>query len=169
MKNEAQPSSEWVDRWEPAEVVQRLRDVIDFAPHVSDEIAERLGVGRRDVEAVSQLLGGHGPMGPVELGKRLGISGPAATQLVDRMTEKGHLHRAPHAEDGRKTVIEVTAEGREDVLQHLIPMFAGFQRAAEDLSPEERAAIMRFLDRCLDAMQGIATDAPTSPRTTRRK
>lgn len=157
MNRSAQPSSEWVDGWEPAAVVQRLREVIDFAPHVSDEIAQRLGVGRRDVEAVSHLLGGHGPMGPVELGRRLGISGPAATQLVDRMTEKGHLRRNSHPDDGRKTVIEVTEAGREDVLQHLIPMFAGFQVAAAGLSASEREAVVRFLDQCLAAMQTVAS------------
>ncbi|HLP23461.1 MAG TPA: MarR family transcriptional regulator [Microbacteriaceae bacterium] len=161
MTQPSQPSSDWVDRWEPEEVVRRLRDVIDFAPHVSEEVAHRLGVGRRDVEAVAHLLGDHGPMGPAELAKRLGISGPAATQLVDRMAEKGHLRRAPHAEDRRKTVIEVTPEGREDVLQHLIPMFVGFQRAAHDLEPSERASVVKFLDACLSSMRTIAPGLDT--------
>lgn len=156
MSNEVQPSSEWVDSWQPEQVVQRLRDVIDLAPHVSDEIAHRLGVGRRDVEAVAHLLSDGEPMGPVELARRLGISGPAATQLVDRMTEKGHLQRAAHPNDGRKTVIEVTQAGREDVLQHLVPMFAGFQVAAAGLSDSEKAAVVRFLDQCLAAMHTVS-------------
>lgn len=160
MSENTQPSSDWVDQWEPDDVVRRLRAVIDFAPHVSDEVAERLGVGRRDVEAMSHLLGDHGPMGPVELGKRLGISGPAATQLVDRMSEKGHLRRAPHHEDGRKTVVEVTPQGREDVVRELIPMFIGFQRAAAELTPDERAAAAKFLELCLDAMREVASNAP---------
>ena len=100
-------------------------------------------------------------MGPVELGRRLGISGPAATQLVDRLTEKGHVRRAPHSEDGRKTVIEVTEAGREDVLRHLIPMFIGFQQAAADLSTDERAAVVRFLDRCLASMQTVTKQFDT--------
>lgn len=158
MSAHAQPSSDWVDQWAVDDVVRRLREVIDFAPHVSDEVALRLGVGRRDVEAMAHLLGDHGPMGPAELAKRLGISGPAATQLVDRMTEKGHVRRTPHAEDGRKTVVEATAEGREHVLRELIPMFIGFQRAAEVLTREERAATVRFLDLCLASMRQIASD-----------
>ncbi|MFM6974233.1 MAG: MarR family winged helix-turn-helix transcriptional regulator [Agromyces sp.] len=151
-----QPSSDWVDRWEPDEVVQLLRDVLDFSPHVTEEIAQRLGVGRRDVEAVAHLLDGADPMGPAELAKRLGVSGPAATQLVDRMVEKGHMRRAPHVDDKRKTVIEVTEEGREDVLQLLLPMFIGFQRAAERLNPEERSAVSQFLRDCMNAMREIA-------------
>lgn len=47
------------------------------------------------------------------LAKRLGISSSAVTQLVNGLDAEGLLRRAQDRNDGRKTLIELTARGAE--------------------------------------------------------
>lgn len=154
MNESMQPSSDWVDRWEPAVVVERLRAFIDLSPHVSDEVAHRLELTRRDVEAMTHLMRDE-DIGPNELARRLGVSGPAATQIVNRLEQKGHVTRSAHSGDGRKTVVQVTPSARENALRQLIPMFVGFEAAAARLDARERAVIVQFLDDCIAAMRSV--------------
>lgn len=151
MSPESQHASRWVEKWQPEDVLRVLREVIDFAPHVSDHIAQELGMRRRDVEAMTHLL--SAPMGPAELSRRLGISVPAATQLVDRLTARGHVRRIAHPQDKRMTVLETTESAKGEVFSRLMPMFLGFNHAAEALAADERAVVVSFLSNCLEVMK----------------
>lgn len=158
MSSESQNATQWVEDWRPDDVLRALRAVLDFAPHVSDHIAAELGMRRRDVEAMTHLM--NAPIGPAELSRRLGVSVPAATQLVDRLTERGHVRRVAHEDDGRKTVLETTQSAKAEVFPRLLPMFQGFNEAAAALEPDERATVVAFLNQCLEAMKRAAGAEP---------
>jgi DNA-binding MarR family transcriptional regulator len=48
----------------------------------------RLGIGDTDMTALEHLFA-NGPLGPVELGEKLGLRSASATALVDRLEAAG--------------------------------------------------------------------------------
>ena len=65
-------------------------------------------------------LGVGGPLSVGELGRRLGISEPAASLLVDRLEEQGLATRGPDETDRRRTLVSLTdaAEQLGERLRH---------------------------------------------------
>jgi DNA-binding MarR family transcriptional regulator len=96
----------------------------------------------------------HGPQPVGELGRRLGISEPAASLLVDKLEERGLAARVRDEKDRRRTLVTATAaaeelagrlrEGREEQVDQwmaalsdeemrgLLLGFRGLQRAVRE-------------------------------------
>ena len=77
-------------------------------------------------EAIARGLGGHSFWSlywltqgtephPTDLARRLGITAPACTSMVDQLVDSGHVQRRPSAEDRRQVVLAVTPKGRRAV------------------------------------------------------
>jgi len=90
-----------------------------------------------------------------DLAKVAGVSQPAMTQLVNRLTQQGMLARVADDADRRAVLVEVTDAGRE-VLETRRGQRAGVLDAAlARVSAEDRAAIaaaLPALDRLVDAV-----------------
>ncbi len=65
------------------------------------------------LEAIYKLQGSEKPLGTTELGKSLRVSAPSADQMVNRMADKGLVHRS------RERGIRLTKDGEKAAL-HLI-------------------------------------------------
>ncbi|MBO4206917.1 MarR family transcriptional regulator [Micromonospora echinofusca] len=124
-------------------------------------LARRLGIGTTDAAAIDLLVSSPAPLGPVELGNRLGITSASATTLVDRLVRAGHLARAPHPSDRRRLVLQVTDHALDEVYAALRPLLDGVERAAAQLSPEQAAATAGFLRAVAEVMREYADSAPT--------
>ena len=105
----------------------------------------------------------HGPQPVGELGRRLGISEPAASLLVDKLVERGLAERVRDEQDRRRTLVTATAaaqelagrlrQGREeqvhswldaltdDELAGLLLGFRGLQRVVRDPQAEEASHV----------------------------
>ncbi|MET8519597.1 MarR family transcriptional regulator [Nocardioides sp. NPDC004968] len=96
-----------------------------------------------------------GPQRVTDLAKVAGVSQPAMTQLVNRLTQQGMLARVADDADRRAVLVEVTDTGR-DVLETRRGQRAGVLDAAlARVSVEDRAAIaaaLPALDRLVDAV-----------------
>jgi len=84
----------------------------------------------------------------------------AVTALLDRLEQRGHIVRAPHAADRRKVLVHLTDGGRKDTMAHMGPMVAEVMELARRTSPEDREVIGRFLDEFTEITQRYATDRP---------
>nr|WP_272919513.1 MarR family transcriptional regulator [Amycolatopsis rubida] len=104
-----------------------------------------------DLTAIA-ILNHHGPMGPVELGRRLGISGPSATTLVDRMEEAGYLARVRSDTDRRRVAVTVTDSAREIAAAVWRPPIEKLDAVSRTLSAAESAVVRDFLARITEAM-----------------
>lgn len=58
------------------------------------------------------ILEGLGSGAPGALARILGIGGPAATELVDRLAERGFVRRAHSDHDRRRVVVTLRPKGR---------------------------------------------------------
>ena len=123
-----------------------LREVMWANAEANQGLARRLGLGINDVAALDHLLQG-GPLGPAELGHRLGMRSASATALVDRLEAAGHVERRPHPTDRRRLTIELTSHAIREILGVLQQLLDGLDAAAGELSSEEQRAVIRYLHR----------------------
>lgn len=88
----------------------------------------------------------HGPLTPSELAERERIQRPTATRLLARLEDPGYIARTPDPQDGRSSLVSVTAAGRAllDELRHRKDAFLA--RRLRTLSAEERATLRRAAD-----------------------
>ncbi len=135
-----------------------LRDVQQASLDVRQALARRLGLGINDVGALDHLVSSADPMGPVELGHRLGIRSASATALVDRLEQVGHVERTAHPDDRRRLVLRPTASAGREMRRTLRPLVSALDDAAADLSPAEVAVVIAYLQRAATAMRAFALD-----------
>src|SRR3954454_7301616 len=137
------PASSFADGWEQTPSLLALREAIGRAGRLRTVIARRAGLSETDLVAMEHLM--REPYGPAELARILDVSTAASTGVVDRLVQRGHVERRPHELDRRRTQVEVTPSGREDVLTHLLPMFRELDRLDRSFSVEEREVVERYL------------------------
>ncbi|WP_397204330.1 MarR family winged helix-turn-helix transcriptional regulator, partial [Nocardioides sp.] len=82
------------------------------------------------------------------------------TGIVDRLARHGHVTRAPHDQDRRRTQVLVTASGREEVLQRLLPMFRALRTLDESFDESERAVVERYLHMATGAFRQVTDPDP---------
>ena len=134
---------------------ERLRRLAWAQFELNLALARALDMGPNDVWALERLRM-EGPLGPVELGNRLGgMRSASATALVDRLEAAGHVERRRHPSDRRRLVVVPTEQSDDAGEEAFAPLAAGLEEAASDLTAEERAAVARYLDRAMAAINSF--------------
>ncbi len=154
------PASEYVDSWRQTGSLLALREAVAAGGRLRHTIARRAGLTETDLVAMEHLMGT--PAGPGELARLLDVTTAAATGLVDRLVGRGHVERRPHPQDRRRTSVEVTRSGREEVLAHLLPMFVALDRLDRSFTPAERAVVERYLRGAIEAFAAAEAQPPPS-------
>lgn len=139
-----------------SEPARALRKVQQAGIEANQELARRLGVGMTDVAALEHLSAATSPLGPVELGHRLGIRSASATALVDRLEQSGHVRRQPRPDDRRRVALVASEQSAQQVLAALSPLLTDIDAAAARLTEAEAAAVTRFLGEAAEAMRRYA-------------
>ena len=109
---------------------------------------------------MDHVMNAETPLGPVELGHRLGIKSASATVLVDRLEQAGHLTRTGHPHDRRRRVLRATDHARTEVLAALQPMLDPLMDAVGDLTDEEARTIHKFLQKVIAAYVQLIDAGP---------
>lgn len=118
-------------------------------------LGRTLGMGSNDVWALERL-GMEGPLGPVELGKRLGgMRSASATALVDRLEAAGHVERRRHPSDRRRLVVVPTERAYKAGSEAIAPLGDSLEKVASELTDEERAVVARYLDRVVETINSF--------------
>ena len=81
------------------------------------------------------------------------MTSAASSGIVDRLCARGHAERVPHPSDGRRTQVVITDSAREEVLGHLMPMFARLQALDAEFNPEELEVVERYLRAATEAVR----------------
>ena len=123
------------------------------------EISGRMDMTQAELLAIA-WLGMEGDLGPTQLAHRLHMRTGAVTALLDRLEQRGHIVRGPHAADRRKVVVHLSESGREVTMAHMGAMVVEVTELARRTPAEDREVIGRFLDELTEITQRYATDRP---------
>jgi DNA-binding MarR family transcriptional regulator len=130
-----------------------LRALLEAGRSSVPSLARRAGLSHSELAALEVLT--REDWGPSELARHLGVTTAAASGIVDRLVERGHVHRVPHPEDRRRRIVELTPDGRAEVIGHLMPMFVQLAALDASLSDADRAVIDDYLTRARAAVRAV--------------
>ncbi|QFG69856.1 MarR family winged helix-turn-helix transcriptional regulator [Ornithinimicrobium pratense] len=136
-------ASRWVQDWQRSQTLDALRRLLNTSGRVTPALARRTGLSHTELSVLEHVM--EEPLGPSELAQRIGVTSAAASGIVDRLVARGHAERQPHPTDRRRTAVVCTSSGREELIQHLMPMFVELARLDADFTDGELAVIHRFL------------------------
>lgn len=88
-----------------------------------------------------------GTLEPCQLAARLLVSRPSVTGLLDTLQGKGLVRRTPHADDRRRVLVRLTAEGRRTLERHFTEHSRHQVDVFADLTPDEQATLVILLRR----------------------
>jgi DNA-binding MarR family transcriptional regulator len=146
------------------EVSMALRRLLQGGRSMQAALARRVGVRLTDVQAVDTVVSAGEPLGPVELGHRLGIRSASATALVDRLVTADHLARTPDPRDRRRVALIATEHARGEVRAALSPLIDDVAAITARLDDAQVATVLAFLNDVTAAMHGYAArHEPTRP------
>lgn len=128
-----------------------VRRLITAAQELTVRTARRAEMNLSDMTAVMQLSE-HGPMGVADLARRLGVSSPATTVLVDRLERAGHVERVRDPVDRRRVRVTDTAAGRAATLHAWLPAIIEIDEVCRSLSKSEQVLTRDLLARLTAAM-----------------
>ena len=144
-------------------------------------LGNAFGLTPAQVKVLLQL-GTRRQMTVGEIATALDCSRPAASELVDRLVDAGHLYRASDPADRRRVLIAATSDSQR-ISAHLCELReAQVRHALDQLEPEERPIFIKslealiaglthaqgdsILDRCPDAPAGSVDASSASPVST---
>lgn len=130
-----------------------LRELVQVAHALPATVARRAGLSHNEI-AVLDLLSER-VLGPGEIARALAVTSAAASGIIDRLVAHGHAVRAPHPEDRRRTVVEITESGRAEIVAHLMPMIASLAALDETLPERDREVVLRYLTDATDAIRRV--------------
>lgn len=132
----------------------------------SDDLLALVGSGprltRRHV-AVLAHVGTEGERTVGELARELGLSLPAASKLTRDLEERSLVRRREHADDRRRTVVDLNALTSERVRAWLERRNSPLERTLGALTAAERAAFLKGLNTLADALMEESSDGSVRP------
>jgi DNA-binding MarR family transcriptional regulator len=145
--------------WRQTRTLELLRELASVAAQVRPAVARRAGLSESELVALEHLT--SGALGPVEVGRRLGVTSAASTGIVDRLESRGHIRRAPHPGDRRRIEVSITESGRSEVVGYLMPMLRSLAQMDAELSDDERAVVDPYLEKAIASFRAVL-DEPDS-------
>lgn len=157
----------WYDATDPAvALLHAVRRFRRADQEMRRHLGVDMGINATDTEAVRHVIACERAGTPVTargLADALHISTAATAKLLNRLTESGHVRRAPHPHDRRSVVIVATDHAHEEVDDWLSPMHEKMMQAAHAVPSGDRQAIIRFLDALTDSVGPEAPGDSGSP------
>ncbi|MCJ1709327.1 MarR family winged helix-turn-helix transcriptional regulator [Microbacterium sp. VKM Ac-2923] len=153
---------------EPADGRQRSKAVLEaLRVYRAAEVAMRrrtrdsMSMGENELLVLRYLLrDSQRQVRPGELTRYLGLSTASTTAILDRLERSGHITRAANPDDRRSIFIAATPRADAEVRQTLGNMHGRMLSAVIDMTPTESAAVVSFLQRMIDAVDGVAVEIP---------
>lgn len=111
-----------------------------------DEFTEKYGLGPRYMH-ILHLLDDFGPMPICEISKRLSVSAPNMTPLIDKLISEGYVFRVQSEKDRRFYNVELTQKGKDLLLLHTKWLTENLKLKLEKLTDDEIEEIAYILKR----------------------
>lgn len=127
-----------------------LQEIVQLSRAFEMHLGQQLTVNLTDLAAMEHLIR-SGPLGPGELARRLGVTPPAVTAVVDRLEELGHVTREPNPADRRAVVVTPNPASAQKAMSILMPMISDIDATLDGFDVDQQATIAEYLDRVVAA------------------
>ncbi|RKT05546.1 DNA-binding MarR family transcriptional regulator [Streptomyces sp. 3211.6] len=117
----------------------------------------RFGLSTGRYRLLADLEDSEGEKSPSLLAASLGVSRATVSGLIDSLEKDGLVLRRPSAQDGRASVVVLTARGARKLRDLAPDHFRRLQAMVADLSVEERTVFLDLLSRVTRGI-GALTD-----------
>jgi len=137
----------------PMAIVGRLtRAALAVESRLANTFA-RYGLDASSFDVLATLLRSGAPyrISPVELARDAMISTSAVAQRLNKLEARGLVSREANPDDGRGTLVALTAAGRELIETALPPHLEAEHAITATLSAEERTLLAALLQRINEA------------------
>lgn len=132
-------------------------------------LTDRAGLSASAGYAINRVSR-EGPLRLTTLAAKEGITQPSMTQLIKRLESQGLVARLADPEDGRATLIGITAHGREFIEDRKRTRRQRLDELMATLSPEDENALwlaarvaFPVLQRLIDNAEAPSDDWPGTP------
>jgi DNA-binding MarR family transcriptional regulator len=109
------------------------------------------GMQAAQYRTLGVLMQGGTPLSMSELGKRLYMSKPYMTVLIDQLIQDGHVQRIPDTMDRRVINIAITAEGK----RHLRQMASRYKETVKNILSDLDSQDLEDLCQSLEKLRHI--------------
>ncbi|MDF2575520.1 MAG: hypothetical protein K0S05_2432 [Agromyces sp.] len=142
----------WYDRSDPSslDVLEAVRRHRDAEALMRRRMRDDMDMGDTDVAALRWIIREERAgrfATSAALARELSITTAAAAKLVGRLVASGYLERSRHPTDRRLVLLTPLPGAHERLRRALGPMHDRMLELAVSLTPDERAAVVDFLDR----------------------
>lgn len=110
----------------------------------------RPDAGRRSDYDALETLDEHGSLTPGELGRHLSLTSGSVTALINRLERLGWASRNQHPDDRRKVAVTLTTRAWQVGQDELKPYLKAVDDTARQLTHDERAVVVGFLEDLID-------------------
>ncbi len=142
------------------QVGMQLRELLRLAPSVHSRLASDIGIGVTDAQALDHAMAAlPEPLGVGDLAHNLGIRSASATVAVDRLVSSGHMQRAAHPTDKRRTSLVPTESAYADARRAAAPLVNAIRGLTADLDDGTAERIHTFLAEAIDVLRAFADHA----------
>lgn len=136
------------------------RDIVEMTTRILVQLQQEPGRGSSEWPSVTMqqlrvmmILYADGPTRVSVLARKLNVSTPTVTGILDRLVKQELTYRADDPRDRRVVLNALTDHGRH-VIEHLQPLDSDrLHRAISSLSDDERSDVMQALSRLVDAVE----------------
>lgn len=122
-----------------------------------DELLAPAGLAELEYRLLLLLFAHGGSASPGELCAALAQSPANLTRVSDLLVARGLLTRMPSAEDRRRLIMTITADGERQVKALLPQLTRSMTLLFGDFSDGERAQFLEYLKRLLRALDTLPT------------
>ena len=136
-------------------VLEALRNYRSAELEMRRRIREEMNINEKDMVALRHLMQAHqhgDALGPTDLSRLLAISTASTTALIDRLVGSGHIQRQLHPTDRRALRLVPTAKSHVEMHSTLGRLHERMMKISASLTPEEAAAVARYLGQLADIM-----------------
>ncbi|WP_438433570.1 MarR family winged helix-turn-helix transcriptional regulator [Gorillibacterium sp. sgz500922] len=112
---------------------------------ISEKHWQSLGTSGARTRILVELMKEGGSLLPSALARKIGVTKANISLLLVPLEREGLVSRGPHPEDGRKTVISLTADGERTLLRNLPENRRRIEDRMQVLSPAEQQSLLGLL------------------------
>jgi DNA-binding MarR family transcriptional regulator len=147
----------------------RLSCLLDRSGAMIIRLCEgRYGITRREWRLVA-LLAAHGAMSPSVLAQRAHLEPGRTSRHITELLEKKLIRRTRVAEDARRALLELTAEGQA-LYDELFPQSVGLNnKVLAVLTYQELEVFDQALEKLTAAAERLASERPVPEKADRRR